>query len=275
MIVIRLDRYGPDPAKQVLLTIWRYPHRDAPARQVSCEPGPHAVRRIEKIVTDVLAREIPHLPPGRPMIEFALPDHILDRAVEKWTMNGWPLGTDYPIVVRFADRHPVEEHAWQSRERQFRSGRLPKQHSPWWADFWIACGDQRDSAQLNGMLQRNGQLPFIAMTAWHHGKPVPRAVAAARHAGAAVIVWQHEPCADRQAGGIPAGKCRGHRFREAVAEYLSEKRLDQLPEAVWQVRAGAAAKAGNSEYPGHGIAILWDDPDRLPWADAPRNHPPS
>src|SRR5260370_40539800 len=172
-VVIRLQRSGPNPETEFLLTMWRYPARDAPPRQVACAPGPHSERDIEQIVTEVLAREIPDLPPGGPMMEFALPDHLLDRAVEQWPLQGWPLGVDYPVVVRFGDRSGLDEHAWRSRCTQFRMQRLPLHDSARWADIWIDCQDPRDVSQLNGALQPNDPLPVLAPTPCHPDNPVP------------------------------------------------------------------------------------------------------
>jgi hypothetical protein len=276
VILIRLDAYGPNPRKKFLLTIWHYSTRNAPAKQIPCDVGPHTERGIEKIVTEVLAREIPNLPPARPLIEFALPDYLLDRAVEKWTLGGWPLGADYPVVVRFAERPRLEQHVWRSRGSQLRSDRLPPNHPELWHELWVACQDPRDIGQLNGILQRNGSLPLIAMTAWHDGKPVPRAVVAARHAGVSVILWRHYQCAVHQSpnDNNAADQCPGSRFREALVGYMSDVDIYALPEAIWQLRVGAAGKEDDSEYPGHNIAILWDDPDRFPWADAPPSRAP-
>ena len=276
VILIRLERYGPDQLREVLLTIWRYSAIDGSPKQVSCPPGPHAVREVEKTITAVLAREIPEVSQdSKPMIEFALPDHLLDQAVEKWKVDGWILGVDYRVVVRFTNRTNLEAQAWQARESQFRSARLPSRDSASWRDLWVVCGDPRGRDQLNGLLQASSAIPMVALTAWHRGKPVPPAVTAARHAGAPVIVWQHRQCADHRvsASNGSGAACRGHRFQEAVAEQLSGVPLTQLPEKVRQARA-AAGRNGSTD-PRQNIAILWDDPGRSPWADAPRNHPPA
>lgn len=230
----------------------------------------------------MLVKEINGLFRGRkPLIEFALPDHLLDEAVEKWKVkeradgDGYTMGVDHPVVIRFADRTDGEKETWRSWRDQFRAGRLPALGSPSWDALWVRCGDRRTSDQLNGLLRSTSQVPLVAMTAWHHrSKSLPAAVNAARHAGAPVIVWQHKPCSDHAApnGNGAADACRGGRFQQAAAHYLSAAGIDELPERVRLARA--AAISGNGDYAGQDIAILWDDPDRRPWDKAPHNRAP-
>jgi hypothetical protein len=277
VIVVRLDGRTPRPAQEVLLDIWSYRSRDGRAHPVDCEPGPHAVRRIDKIVMQVLAEEIEKLPPYRPvLIEFALPDRMLDTAVESWALDSLPLGDSHAVVIRSADRKPHHQ-AWRARSGQFRSGRLPPPGSDLWEKLWVECTDQRTDVQLNGMLQANGRPPVIAMTAWHRGKPLPLAVKAAMRAGAPVVLWRHRPCpGHRRAaanGSAANGECRGIPFRDAVGGRLAGVLLYELPEEIWQLRAGLAESGGRDDAAG--IAILWDDPDRVPWRDGLPSRDPS
>jgi vWA-MoxR associated protein C-terminal domain/Trypsin-like peptidase domain len=276
VIVVRLDGRTPRPAQEVLLDIWSYRSRDGRAHPVDCEPGPHAVRRIDKIVMQVLAEEIEKLPPYRPvLIEFALPDRMLDTAVERWVLDDLPLGDSHAVVIRSADRKPHHQ-VWRARSGQFRSGQLPPQNSDLWKNLWFECMDSRTDVQLNGMLQANGRPPVIAMTAWHRGKPLPLAVKAAMRAGAPVVLWRHRPCPGHRraaANGSAGGECRGTSFRNAVSDRLAGVRLYELPEEIWQLRAGLAESGGDDEAAG--IAILWDDPDRVPWRDGLPSRDPS
>lgn len=276
VIVVRLERYGPQQRKY-LITMWSCPARDGRhAKQVECDPGPHTEPSLRRVLADALAEEIRNLPPGTPLIEFVLPDHLLDRRIEEWQLNGWQLGVDYPVVVRFDGREPLEEHAWRSRGHLLHELRLPARHVGQWADLWIDCQAPRDLNQLDGKLQRNRDMPFVALTAWPHGKPLPPGVIAARHAGALAIVWQHEPCPEhRKPPPEPDDEsCRGSRFRTAVHDYLADVELGQLPERIWQLRAEAAGRTDDPGSPGRHIAILWDDPARVPWGVAPASQPP-
>lgn len=281
VILVRLTP-GLDPVREVELRMWRYPAGTGPALPVSCDPGPHLATDIERVITSVLAREIPEISLDKqPLIEFALPDHLLDVAVEGWQVAEIPdgdtytLGVEYCVVVRFAARNQRQLQAWREHKNEFRNGKMPPRSSSCWDDLWIACEDMRDSAQLIGKLKSNGNAvpSLVAMTAWHHSAPVPPGIAAARRAGTPVIVWQHQPCVDHGEGNKAAGSCRGQRFKEAVVRHLADVPFDQLPGKVQQERA--AATAGAREYPGQSIAILWDDPCRLPpWADAQRYQAP-
>lgn len=275
VIVVRLDANTPRRG-EVLLDIWSYRSRTGRARLVDCEPGPHTIRRAEKIVLDVLAREIDLLPAHRPvLIEFALPHWMLDTAVETWALDMLPLGDSHAVVIRSADRTPKQQ-AWRSRSEKFRSERLPAKGAPEWGDLWVDCTDRRTIVQLNGMMQDDTRLPVVALTSWGHGRALPAAARVALLSGAPVIVWQHKRCPDHRqaaANGMAAA-CRGARFRAAVSDSLADVPLYDLPEQIWQERA-RMARDGGSASPSHGIAILWDDPDRVPWRDAPANRDPS
>src|SRR6266487_6643442 len=277
-IVIRVQG-NPQNEKEAFLWIWSYQNKEPPARPVRCARGPHQVQVIERIVTKVLAKAISELPPARrPVIEFALPDHLLDWAVESWQIDQYSLGVDYPVVVRFTGRNPLQERQWKARCEELRTRSLPPRHSPTWADLWIGCQDPRSPREINAMLQRNGRLPVIAMTEWRlpvaenaagnsaNGR-LPAAIEAAKHAGAPVAFWQHARCADHELDADVAAtvQCRGYRFRDAVAGHLSAVRLDQLPEQVRQLRAKSAECTGDPAHFSYGVAILWDDAARAPW----------
>jgi hypothetical protein len=282
-LVIRLKGQEPDPDRKLQLTIWRYPALDAAPKKV-CERGPYdgnTISEIREAVTSVLASEIgQNLPPGIPLIEFVLPDALLDEPVERWTMNKGAdeadlpqLGEFYPVVARFADWDEIDEHMWRSRGGEFRNGRTPPKDPDSWTGLWVCCEDDRDFKKLSNVFRNT--LPLVAMTAWHAGEPAPRAVAAARHAGVSVILWRHEPCRDHdKSGAEPSNGCARSGFCDFVASRLSSTDFLELPERIRMVRA-EAAQGDSGAHPGDGIAIVWDDPYRRPWADPPANRDPS
>lgn len=288
VVVVKLDGYSPDPTAQMLLTIWRYGSGNSSASKGKCERGPHEASRLEEIVTAALRDQMRGLG-GDPLIEFVLPDQLLDEPVEKWEMRSgcqaeqgnkgdWPLlGEDYPVVVRFGSREPEAENRWEGRHDEFRKGRTPKLDSESWRNLWVCCGDKRDPRELNVMLQRKDSIPFIAMTAWQPWNgtgSVPLAVDAARHAGASVVVWHHSPCLDHD-GEDPTAACdRRLQFPGVLAGKLAGVALAELPQKIREVRLDSVEHRDNKEYPGHGIAILWDDSSRRPWKNPPRNHGP-
>lgn len=273
VILVRLEGYGPSPLKKFVLTTWRYASADGPARQVGCDRGPHTEREAMRAISAVLGREIPELPPGPLIVEFALPDHLLDRAVERWEVDGWQLGVDYAVVLRFAQRPRLEQRAWREHGDQLHIGRLPARDSADWTQVWVNCQDRRSTEQLNGAFRRSETLPLVALAAWHMGGTVPSAVAAARHAGVPVMLWKHSDCADHAAGDESlAGDCQGRRFQNRLSEVFASMELKRLPEAVRQLRAEAASE--DDDGPGRQLAILWDDPSRFPWGAAPANAAP-
>jgi hypothetical protein len=279
VIVIRVDPYGQNPEEEVNLRAWSYADCRAPAVLVNEEPeyGPHPLGRIKEAILTVLRREIGAWPT---MIQLVLPDRMLDEAIERWELDAEsPLGVDYPVVVRFAEWPEDESEARRARARllgwkdDFLSLRMPVDPASW-EPHWVGCHDPRNARQLNAMLNGAGRPPFLAMTGWHKGEPVPMPVAVARRKGVPVILWRHERCLGCEVSGSDGtvSDCPGSVFRKEVTTYLSGLAFGELPEKIRSIRAGAAES--NDEELGLGVTILWDDPDRRPWEDPPPNLAP-
>jgi hypothetical protein len=277
VIVIRMEP-SREPG-EVSLTAWAYDYWDAAHRQVSNdeEYGPHSVAEVKEAILEVLNREIK----GQPtMIELALPDHMLDEAIEKWPLGQFSLGIRHPLVVRFAEwpgqregdkkrrdearRTEAQMRSWKGR---FESLSMPTTPSSW-AAHWVDCASIRTAEQLYGMLNGPGRPPFIAMTAWPDSGSVPMPVDVARLGGTPVIVWRHKACPlrDPSACNGAVGACPASAFREKVIENLSGATFGELPERIQGMRANAAA-VGDQEL-GLGVAILWDEPDHVPWTES-------
>ncbi len=280
VIVVKLDEHSPHRLSQVDLTVWTYGRGSTSAGQAKCERGPYDVSQLEKIVTGALEGAMRGLG-GRPLIEFVLPDQLLDEPVEKWDMRSGCraeqerdedsplLGEDYPVVVRFGSRESEAEENWLGRKREFQNGRTPALGSPDWNGLWVRCGDKRGWRELNVLLGQAGCMPVIGMTAWHSWNgtnTVPAAVHAARHAGASIILWHHSPCLDhaRPDIAIPCGRLD---FPGVIAQDLADVEFQHLPKRIREVRLNSVKHLKDKGYPGHGIALLWDDPSRRPWTE--------
>ena len=282
VIVIRIEP-SCEPG-EVKLQAWAYDYWEAPKRPVNTalERGPHPIAKVEETILQVLHRVVQAWAPPT-IVQLALPDEMLDDAVEGWMLHGFPMGIRHPVVVRFGewpDDEPDENgpdptQASSGAEALMRSwkGRFSSLTTPpsWraWTRHWVDCANLRNASQLYGMLNSPGRPPFIAMTSWPGGDPVPVPVQLARAAGAPVIVWRHSACLMRNPAGCTgtAGTCPGSMFRQHVIDALSNTTFDRLPEKVRSIRAEAAERS-DPEL-GLGIAMLWEDPDHVPWADPP------
>jgi hypothetical protein len=90
------------------------------------------------------------------------------------------------------------------------------------------------------------------------------------------MVWKHSACSDHGTAsqGQADDLCEGRRFQQRVIAVLSGIEVSSLPEAVRQLRAQAAGSTDPNDEPGDQVALLWDDPSRFPWGDAPATSAP-
>jgi MoxR-like ATPase len=269
VVVIRLEPDDLNPKDEVRLSAWSYPAWNGPGRLVTGdrEGGPYPLGKVKETILTVLDHEIGTWPT---MIQLVLPDHMLDEAVERWKLSRFPVGVEHPVIVRFAQWPENESEArraqkrMRSRQEGFESLAMPADSASWDA-HWVDCADQRTDMEIYAMLNSADRPPFVAMTAWHKGDPLPMPVDVARLAGVPVIVWRHKPCSGCVLPTDADGICPGAQFRAEATKYLSGVPFSSLPEKIWSVRT-EAAKNGDSDL-GQGVTILWDEPGRLPWND--------
>jgi hypothetical protein len=266
VVVLRMLPDPPGAAKEVKLQAWSYPDRDALPIQVDCPSEryftqPSRIQPLREAVVEILDREIAALPQGAdPVIEFALPDDLLDLGVEDWEWQpGIPLSEAFPVVLRIAERDKGGRsnlRAWRSRELQFRAEPVPVQGTLPWTGMWITCQTKYDRGEINRAL-RQVKAPIIAMTGWPGPKRVKVVMDVARLLGSAVIIWRRRSCGGLGCGpGNEVSQCKGHVFRQQVADHLSGALLYDLPEKVFEKRISSSVS---------GTAIIWDDPGRSPW----------
>ncbi len=239
--------------------------------------GPHRLPEARKAIIATLKEQV-KLVRGRPVIEFALPDVLLDHAVEEWDIgNAIPLGEKFPIVVRLAEREidgTSYVEALRSRAAQFRNGSVPPQGTQEWDDLWFTCQSQYTPRELNRVLGQS-KLPMVAMTAWHGRGRAIKAIKAFKEAGIAVIVWRHTKCAgDACAVGVAGRTCPGTRFKQQTAGHVAGQQLAALPDEIFTARSSQPSN-GTLGYQSPGIALVWDDPDLLPWAAGTPNQYPN
>ncbi|WP_410597914.1 effector-associated domain 2-containing protein [Amycolatopsis sp. lyj-23] len=193
------------------------------------------------------------------VLEFILPWEMLNTPVESWRRDSTavPLGIDYPVVLRSLDRMraaPRYHDAWRRRWQALVNRNAPVR--PYWSH---AVADGYETERLAFELLHSDTVSLVLSeppgarggTAW-------REAAAAFRAGLPVIIWDREDCA------APG-------FRDAVS-YLVEGEPTELPDRVARLKRDALIAADRQPYAGRTLAILWDDPNRMPeFLYAPRH----
>jgi hypothetical protein len=277
VLVVRLRPDSPGATRTFALDIWRYTDRGAGQHPVMADGGPYRLTDARRVIIDTLKEQVKLLG-GRPVIEFALPDSLLDHPVEEWDIGGEvPLGEKYPVVVRLAERE-IDGMSYvetlKSRATDFNNGSVPPRGTRQWDDLWLSCQSQYTPRELNRVLQQ-GKIPMVAMTAWHGRGRALKAIKAVKEAGVAVIVWQHARCTGVTCTGADEDRaCPGTRFKQQAAEHVAGERLMALPEKIFAARPAQPSNGGLG-YESPGIALIWDDPGLLPWAAGPPNRYPN
>ena len=279
VLVVRLRPDPPSAKGEFKLDIWRYVDRQADKDPVPIltDEGPYGLLKARKVIINILNKQV-RITGGQPVIEFALPDGLLDLPVEEWDAgNKTPLGEKFPVVVRLAERE-IDGISYvetlQARAAQFRDGSMPLRETREWDGLWLTCQNQYTPRELNRFLQRSN-LPMIAMTAWHGRGRALKAIKAVKEAGVPVIVWRHKQCAEAIcAAGGGGGACPGTRFKQVAADTVAGERLTVLPDRILAARIGQPSDDALG-YQSPGIALIWDDPGLLPWVAGTPNLYPS
>ena len=258
-MIIEVD---PDPAdkRKFVLSHWeawdgagRPARRRGDARVDQQDLEAEVDRLIEELEID-LGTTSEALLTGSIVLEFMLPWEMLNVPVERWrkatmTTRAVPLAVDHPVVVRSLERTRARRFrlAWKQRWAHVTGRSAAAQ--PYWGDangdgdFMRMAVDLRDGDGIVSMVlseppgDRRGR-------AWQE-------TALAFRAGIPVIVWDREDCGSR-------------RFRDAVVELFSDGAVDRLPHRVASLRREALRAADDPGHAGRSLAVLVDDPGRLP-----------
>ncbi|WIM97897.1 hypothetical protein ACTOB_001454 [Actinoplanes oblitus] len=258
-LVIQFEKYGGDDESYIVShwrqwasRVWR-PVRGEDQRVGRDELEAAVDRIVLRTERDWAEKD------GPVTIEFVLPWELLNTPVEAWrkelaSRSPTPLAMDYPVVVRSLERLQTREwhRLWRSRWRLLTDN--PRQPHP----IHFAEPDQTD-LRLEAMLKRDAGIVAMVL----HQPPTPSSLGesqalAALRAGLPILIWHRSQAAD---SGL----------RSAVAALLGggasgPSELAQLPVRMARLRQRAWSEdAGRREqHVGHGIAVLWDDPDRQP-----------
>ncbi|MFI8822663.1 hypothetical protein [Streptomyces sp. NPDC053431] len=259
-LVVQLCRHGMEPDRY-LLSHWRQirpgpwrPERGEDRLVSLDEVGAVVEQLVDQAEQDWAGR------PGRPVMEFVLPVHLLNQPLE-WL----PLGSDspvstalclsYPVVLRSLERmrKPQLHRRWHNRWQQL-------QNSPDSGCHWDTAGSRgHDPGRWASALTSDERLVSVALNA----PPLPgsggsrASLESALFAGVPMAVWDRRPA-------VPD-------FRKR-ARKLMKGRAAELPQRVQQLRheAATAAAAQRDVHMGRHLAVLFDDPNRLvDWSGSP------
>ncbi|WP_431933287.1 trypsin-like peptidase domain-containing protein [Nonomuraea jabiensis] len=184
-----------------------------------------------------------------PMIEFVLPLSLLNEPVEEWEY-----GRDTPVVTHRAVLRYVgrltdldEWDPWAARAKCL-STRMPEDPQ------LLGCeGD--DPKRLYMRLTKEKDVCVLVSTA----RPDDAILGKALHAGLPVIIWPRDPCAEPQHETCQAAL----RINDLIRDIATRAPAD-LPELIRKKRLQAYDKRDDEPHLGRNLALLWDDPERMP-----------
>ncbi|AVH55321.1 MULTISPECIES: VMAP-C domain-containing protein [Streptomyces] len=201
--------------------------------------------RLGPSLADALRRA--DLPDRPAMVEFALPVELFDLNVHHWCLPqapSDPLGARRPVVIRALDRPEADIDERVRRWRDLlHAERLTALHLPRQESFVRAHGTT--------WFTPAGDIPVLyGPGAYGFGES---SMGRVLDAGFSVALWV------TNARSSVAFGSEGEAFRAGIDALLDRaQRLEQLPEAVWELRDRAAA--GHGPEWAHGLALLYDDP---------------
>ncbi|MFG2543539.1 hypothetical protein ACGFOM_13980 [Streptomyces sp. NPDC048594] len=196
------------------------------------------------------------------VIEFILPWELLTEPVEWWHKEAeapvpTPLVMDYTVVVRSFERlrKAAWHRPWNNRWRQLKD-RPAESRSHW-------SPPDQSAFHLERELKDDQQIVCLVLSA-PPGTESPVAqqeFVAALRSGIPAILW------DRGDSGTA--------FREAAADILQERGLAGVLERTrrWRDRALALGPEGWDGHVGRHLALLLDDPERMPGPSTPGGGP--
>ncbi|MGW3353572.1 VMAP-C domain-containing protein [Nonomuraea rubra] len=245
-----------------LLGIWLY--RDGTSLPVAkfASDMPRTIKHIKTHLGEVVGDCLDDLPdePDDILVAFVLPPNLITEPVDQWHLSKAlaPLGTQYPVVVRSLRRPrgsgPHRRQRWQWV--QAHTPDKPLELS------WIDCKDtQVNGVELHAWFQNAMHRAVLGVPYLPTTRPAREALEAAAHAGVPVMLWRRGGCDDH---GESGEDCAGRLFRINLTTRLTGTSLRELPQLVRELRAEALQARSGTHHCGDGLAVLWDDPDRLP-----------
>jgi hypothetical protein len=210
------------------------------------------------------AEPSPSEPTHQLVVEFVLPIQLLNADVAWWRkepgrfrrMPPKLLSFDHPVLVRSLERLREKgwHHAWRQRWHRLRTDPVHSQlyrGRPGWADFTQLEAELNLDPNLTAMLL--SEPPRVDGSG--RGNGVLEVVTALR-AGLPVIIWHRtEPATDA--------------LWQEVYDMTADGQIAHLPVRIQLARLAALRlpPKRRPKHPGWQLAVLWDDPDRMPELD--------
>lgn len=272
----------PDGAEadRFLVTAWLQiaGERAIPLRR---EDEPRPIALLPDLIEELLARDSRVVTRDTPelTIELILPRSLLNLPFDQFriTIAGLErrLGIEYAVVLRSLERlrHRALRHNWRRAWDRLRQDPASA------TVCWVARPREYDSERLYTMVSEHPSVGLaMPFPPWGDGPETVDELWVAVHAGAPIVLW----CRD---GRDP------ERFAEEVRDLLGDGLLS-LPRRVRDLRRkavldgagtgtgiepggeGHVAPAALGDHLGLRLALLFDDPDRLPEPDG-RLRPPA
>lgn len=245
--------------------MWRF---SGSASMVDCSPqlDPQPLGGAVEALKAALPAQISilHRLSARVAIEVFLPRDLLNLAVDEWRIHAdrqWSaLGSKHAVVVRDIARfqRSVDRRAWLARWNAVADEDLALSLNP------ITCADIRTHEVLESWFELDESRAVLALPT----APEPTATSAALDvglpAGVPVYVWPRNGCRGCNVSG--SRYCSSHSFYTWLRQALAGVTVKDLPERFRRLRNEAV----NSQVADHwasSMALLWDDPRRLPPQD--------
>ncbi|MGX9890588.1 VMAP-C domain-containing protein [Streptomyces sp. NPDC002276] len=203
-------------------------------------------------------------------IEFHLPFELLSEQVEEWELpigrrgRLLRLGGKFEVVVRCPEeRTGAAYHLWKRKWAWFKAygggewalftpgTGLPSQ------PIWL-LGRPSVSARLGLELQADRHVP-VCVLAGVSAEELPDALDAVLEAGVPIAVWRRDGPPN---GGAFATDAPG--LDRALAPAGTHVNLRELPQKLRRLRIEGMGVQPQDQTWEHGLALLWDDPERRP-----------
>jgi hypothetical protein len=261
-LVFQFEKYGADDDTFIMSHWYQWA---SPVWQPERGLDRHVPRgELEKAVDEVVLeteRRWAHLQ-GPVTIEFVLPGQLLNEPVDRWQ---WELDSSrprrlairYPLVIRSLERMRADQwhRVWRGRWQTLADPTIQQ------GQIHRAIPDQAD-VQLEAALEQDAPAVVLVLSE----PPLPDTTGesqllAGLRSGMPAIVWDRNSGSQEELCEVVESMIDG--------EPDATRAVARLPQSVAELRRKAW-----HEYPdevegrlGHGLVILWDDPDRQPGRD--------
>jgi hypothetical protein len=235
-----------------------------PRRREEVSVPASAVRRhVATLIDREEARLRTHR--GGLVLEFILPLSLMNEPVEQWSrlsafgeekvwdseFGGPPIGVDYKVVVRSKERIEAQQlhRIWGERWKVLSTGEQAA------GTHHCAQGDGERAESLYEHLTHFPDVVLMTLGSSPDDQHGRRELLAGLTAGLPLLLWSREGTSVR--------------YPEPLAEALLQGDLDEVLDRLTCLRSAPPPGDHNPGGSGPRLAVLWDDPNRLPEVPEP------